>query len=68
MSLDPVAIKLPDILRRQDPMKILIVEDEPKTGEYLRQGLREAGYVVDLARDQVEDRVGGLELGAYDCL
>jgi two-component system copper resistance phosphate regulon response regulator CusR len=32
-------------------MKILIVEDEPKTGEYLRQGLREAGYVVDLARD-----------------
>lgn len=24
-------------------MKILIVEDEPKTGEYLRQGLREAG-------------------------
>ena len=26
-------------------MKILIVEDEPKTGEYLRQGLSEAGYV-----------------------
>lgn len=32
-------------------MKILIVEDEPKTGEYLRQGLAEAGFVVDLARD-----------------
>lgn len=32
-------------------MKILIVEDEHKTGEYLRQGLREAGFVVDLARD-----------------
>lgn len=32
-------------------MKILIVEDEPKTGDYLRQGLAEAGYVVDLARD-----------------
>ncbi|WP_373508266.1 heavy metal response regulator transcription factor [Thiocapsa sp.] len=32
-------------------MKILIVEDEPKTGDYLRQGLTEAGYVVDLARD-----------------
>ena len=95
-------------------MKILIVEDEPKTGEYLRQGLHEAGFVVDLAqtgidglhlaeqgdyelvildvmlpgmngwevlktmrqrgldmpamfltaRDQVEDRVKGLELGA----
>ena len=99
-------------------MKILIVEDEPKTGEYLRQGLSEAGFVADLAhngsdglhlalqgeydlvildvmlpgldgwqvlqslrnrglqmpvlfltaRDQVEDRVKGLELGADDYL
>ena len=99
-------------------MKILIVEDEPKTGDYLRQGLREAGFSVDLvangvdglhhalegahdlvildvmlpgldgwqvlqglrrqgrqmpvlfltARDQVEDRVKGLELGADDYL
>lgn len=99
-------------------MKILIVEDAPKAGDYLRQGLREAGYVVDLvdngvdglhqglegdhdllildvmlpdlngweilrhlrskgreipvlfltARDQVEDRVKGLELGADDYL
>ena len=99
-------------------MKILIIEDEPKTGEYLRQGLSEAGFVVDLAqngidglhlaeqgdyelvildvmlpgmdgwqilqtlrqrglgmramfltaRDQVEDRVRGLELGADDYL
>jgi len=32
-------------------VKILIVEDEHKTGEYLRQGLGEAGFVVDLARD-----------------
>ncbi|WP_313952168.1 heavy metal response regulator transcription factor [Accumulibacter sp.] len=31
-------------------MKILIVEDEPKTGNYLKQGLAEAGFVVDLAR------------------
>ena len=99
-------------------MKILIVEDEPKTGEYLRKGLGEAGFVVDLARngpdglhlaqtgdhdllildvmlpgldgwallqavreagsetpvlfltarDEVEDRVRGLELGADDYL
>jgi two-component system copper resistance phosphate regulon response regulator CusR len=99
-------------------VKILIVEDEPKAGDYLRQGLREAGFVVDLvnhgldglhqalegdhdllildvmlpgldgweilrrlrrqgrempvlfltARDQVEDRVKGLELGADDYL
>jgi len=99
-------------------MKILVVEDEPKTGTYLKQGLDEAGFVVDLsangldglhlalseaydlaildvmlpgidgwqvlqgvrragkdtpvlfltARDQVDDRVKGLELGADDYL
>ncbi|MFT3847371.1 MAG: heavy metal response regulator transcription factor [Propionivibrio sp.] len=99
-------------------MKILVVEDEVKTGDYLRQGLMEAGFVVDLvrtgpdglhnalteaydlvildvmlpgmdgwtvlqgirksgketpvlfltARDQVDDRVRGLELGADDYL
>jgi two-component system copper resistance phosphate regulon response regulator CusR len=103
---------------RSTTVKILIVEDEPKAGDYLRQGLREAGYVTDLvtngidglhhglegdhdlvildvmlpgmdgwlvlhnlrrqgrdmpvlfltARDQVEDRVKGLELGADDYL
>jgi two-component system copper resistance phosphate regulon response regulator CusR len=32
-------------------VKILIVEDELKTGDYLRQGLTEAGFTVDLTRD-----------------
>lgn len=32
-------------------MKILIIEDEPKAAAYLRQGLTEAGYVVDVAAD-----------------
>lgn len=99
-------------------MKILIVEDEVKTGSYLKVGLVESGFVVDhekdgaygfqaamtgqydllildvmlptmngwqiitgiraaglhipvlflTARDQVEDRVHGLELGADDYL
>ncbi len=98
-------------------MKLLVVEDEPGTGDYLRKGLRESGFVVDLARtgpdglhmategdydlvvldvmlpgmqgwdvlkalratketpvlfltarDEVEDRVRGLELGADDYL
>ena len=31
-------------------MKLLIVEDEAKTGDYLRQGLHEAGYTALLAR------------------
>ena len=98
-------------------MKVLIIEDETKTGDYLCQGLSENGFVVDLAtnghdglhlaqtgdydvivldvmlpgkdgwtvlqelrcklqtpvlfltaRDKVEDRVKGLELGADDYL
>ncbi|MBU0498822.1 MAG: heavy metal response regulator transcription factor [Gammaproteobacteria bacterium] len=35
-------------------MKLLIVEDEPKTGDYLRQGLMEAGFLVDLARNGLD--------------
>lgn len=35
-------------------MKILIVEDEIKTGEYLRQGFREAGFNADLVRTGVD--------------
>jgi two-component system copper resistance phosphate regulon response regulator CusR len=99
-------------------MRILVVEDEPKTAAYLRKGLSESGYTVDAAgrgddglflaqtadydlvildvmlpgkdgwqvlsemrrsgsqtpvlfltaRDEVEDRVRGLELGADDYL
>ena len=48
-------------------MKILIVEDEPKTGDYLKQGLTEAGFVTDLAREGRD----GLELaqaGHYDLM
>ena len=30
-------------------MRILIVEDERKTAAYLRQGLSEHGFVVDVA-------------------
>jgi len=35
-------------------MKILIVEDEVKIGDYLKQGLTEAGFVVDLARNGLD--------------
>jgi len=31
-------------------LKILVVEDESKTGDYLKQGLTESGFSVDLAR------------------
>jgi len=35
-------------------VKILVVEDEPKMGDYLKQGLTETGYVVELARDGID--------------
>ncbi len=46
-------------------MKILIVEDEPKTGDYLKQGLTEAGFVTDLVCDGVDGRHQALTQG-YD--
>ncbi len=48
-------------------MKILIIEDEKKTAAYLRKGLTENGFVVDLAPDGGE----GLHLarsGRYDLI
>ena len=48
-------------------MKILLVEDETKAGEYLRKGLTEAGFLVDW----VQDGANGLHLGlqeSYDLI
>jgi two-component system copper resistance phosphate regulon response regulator CusR len=39
-------------------MKILIIEDEAKTAKFLKKGLGEAGFVVDVAGDGLD----GLEL------
>ena len=35
-------------------MRILIVEDEPKTAAYVRKGLMEHGYVIDVASDGLD--------------
>ena len=37
-------------------MRILVIEDEPKLGDYLKKGLEENGYVVDIARDGIEGK------------
>jgi len=37
-------------------MRILVIEDEPKLGDYLKKGLEENGYVVDVARDGIEGK------------
>jgi two-component system copper resistance phosphate regulon response regulator CusR len=46
-------------------MKLLVVEDEAKLGAYLRKGLGEQGFVVDVARDGIDGRHMALE-GDYD--
>jgi two-component system copper resistance phosphate regulon response regulator CusR len=49
------------------PIRILIIEDEPKTAAYLGKGLSEKGFVIDVARDGND----GLDLAAeweYDLL
>ena len=48
-------------------MKILVVEDEPKIGDYLRQGLQEAGFSVDLVRDGLDGAHVALT-GVYELL
>jgi two-component system copper resistance phosphate regulon response regulator CusR len=35
-------------------MKILVIEDEVKTAKFLKKGLSEAGYVIDIAADGLE--------------
>ena len=42
-------------------MKILVVEDEPKAGDYLVKGLREAGYAAELARNGADGLALALE-------
>jgi len=48
-------------------MKILIVEDEPKTADYLHRGLIEQGYAVDVARDGIDGQHLALEVD-YDVI
>jgi two-component system copper resistance phosphate regulon response regulator CusR len=46
-------------------MRILVIEDEPSTGDYLRKGLTEASFIVDLARTGIDGLHLALE-GEYD--
>ena len=48
-------------------MKILVIEDEIKLAEYLRKGLTEEGFVVDVAHNGID----GLHLAveaSYDVI
>ena len=48
-------------------MRILIVEDEKKTAAYLKKGLSESGFVVDVA-EQGEDGLHLARTGDYDLI
>ncbi|HPM81168.1 MAG TPA: heavy metal response regulator transcription factor [Candidatus Anammoximicrobium sp.] len=48
-------------------MRLLIVEDEQKTASYLRRGLTEAGFVVDVA-ERGEDGLYLARSGGYDLI
>lgn len=48
-------------------MKILIVEDESKTADYLQRGLREQGFAVDIAHDGRDGQHLALEVD-YDVI
>jgi len=48
-------------------MKLLVIEDEIKTGDYLKQGLEEAGFIVDLARNGLDGQHLALT-EAYDLI
>ncbi|GGX78390.1 heavy metal response regulator transcription factor [Massilia dura] len=53
-------------------MTILVIEDEPKTGDYLQRGLAESGFAVRLARNGRDGlamaRDGGIELVVLDVM
>ncbi len=42
-------------------MRVLVIEDEAKIADYVKRGLSEAGYTVDVARDGIEGRYLALE-------
>ncbi|AKJ30703.1 heavy metal response regulator transcription factor [Caldimonas brevitalea] len=46
-------------------MRILVVEDEVRLADYLKKGLSENGYVVDLAHDGIDGKHLAVE-GEYD--
>lgn len=35
-------------------MRLLVIEDEVRLADYLRKGLSESGYVVDVANDGID--------------
>jgi two-component system copper resistance phosphate regulon response regulator CusR len=58
---------LTDLIHLNDAMKILIVEDEQKTADYLFKGLTEQGCAVDLAANGIDGQHLAIE-NDYDVI
>lgn len=55
MKVLKFALHRPRVVRKGQPaMKVLIIEDEPKTAAFLTRGFNEEGFVVDVATDGVD--------------
>jgi two-component system, OmpR family, copper resistance phosphate regulon response regulator CusR len=63
MALDKASLSR----RKQETVRVLIVEDELKTAAYLRHGLSEHGFIVDIA-EQGEDGLCLARTGPYDLI
>jgi two-component system, OmpR family, copper resistance phosphate regulon response regulator CusR len=46
-------------------MRVLLIEDETRLAEYVKQGLTENGYTVDIAKDGIDGKHLAIE-GEYD--
>ncbi len=49
-------------------MRLLVVEDEIKTGDYPRQGLTEAGFLVSLARNGLDGHLDLAMTESFDLI
>ena len=59
--------RLPDPFSRSHEAKILIVEDEKKVANFIRKGLQEEGYAVDLSHNG-EDGLDMATVNVYDLI
>ena len=48
-------------------MRILVVEDEPKVASFIKKGLQEESYAVDVAQDG-EEGLAFIEMNVYDAV
>src|ERR1700757_2219912 len=66
-GLRPVLLRRRRRLATEDALKILVIEDDCETADYVSRGLREQGHVVDVTTHG-RDGLFRAVAGAYDPL